>query len=231
MPVVGGIAIVENGYDETALIEGVPPQSFAEREKALLILAKKWLPRIPFERLDIALIDEIGKNVSGAGMDTNVIGRKFTDHMAGERETPKIKRIAVRSITPESGGNGTGIGIAEFCRTQAIRRMDVEKTRINCLTGLHPTAAMIPLYYETDAEILDAALPTIGLTAPADARLVWIRNTLRLAEFACSESLLSEVEAHPLLERISDVVPLPLSAGGNLPEFVDDWTKTASISS
>lgn len=223
MPVVGGVAIVENGYDETALIEGVPPQSFAEREKALLILAKKWLPRIPFDRLDLALIDEIGKNVSGAGMDTNVIGRKFTDHLAGEHETPKIKRIAVRSITPESGGNGTGIGIAEFCRSRVLQQMDVRKTRVNCLTGLHPTAAMLPLDYETDAEILDAALPTIGLTSPADARLVWIRNTLRLAEFACSASLLSEVEAHPLLERVGEVVPLPLDGQGNLPDSVNDW--------
>ncbi|HEV7279176.1 MAG TPA: lactate racemase domain-containing protein [Pirellulaceae bacterium] len=231
MPVVGGIAIVENGYDETALIEGVLPERFAEREKALLVLAKKWLPRIPFQRLDIALIDEIGKNVSGAGMDTNVIGRKFTDHMAGEHETPKIKRIAVRSITPESGGNGTGIGIAEFCRSRVLQQIDIKKTRVNCLTGLHPTAAMLPLDYATDAEILDAALPTIGLTAPADARLVWIRNTLHLAEFACSEALLKEVEAHPLMERISEIVALPLDDAGNLRDCVEDWITRSSRSS
>lgn len=227
MPIVGGVAIVENGYDETAVIEGVPPELFAEREKALLILAKKWLPRIPFERLDLALIDEIGKNVSGAGMDTNVIGRKTTDHQAGEHETPKIKRIAVRSITPESAGNGTGIGISEFCRSRVLKQMDVKKTRINCLTGLHPTAAMLPIDYETDAEILDAALPTIGLTSPEDARMVWIRNTLHLAEFACSESLLLEVQANPLLERISEVVPLPLDAKGNLPDSVEQWIADA----
>ncbi|HTN73999.1 MAG TPA: lactate racemase domain-containing protein, partial [Pirellulaceae bacterium] len=115
--IVAGVAIVENAYDETAQIAAVAPEDFEEREKALLKLAREWLPRLPFSTADILLIDEIGKNISGTGMDTNVIGRKYNDHVAWPDEYPKIKRVVVRGLTPQTHGNATGIGISEFCRS------------------------------------------------------------------------------------------------------------------
>jgi hypothetical protein len=150
-------------------------------------------------------------------MDTNVIGRKYNDHVAWPDEYPKIKRIGVRGLTPETHGNATGIGISEFCRSRVVREMDQKITRINCLTGGHPTAAMLPLDYETDREMLDAMLPTIGLTAPQDARLMWIQNTLHVAELECSLAYYEEAKRRRDLTIVIPPRPLPLDAAGNLP--------------
>lgn len=218
--VVAGLGIVENAYDQTAKIAAVAPEEFEEREKELLVIAKAWLPRLPFPTADILLIDQIGKNISGTGMDTNVIGRKYNDHVAMENEWPKVKRIVVRNLTDATHGNATGIGIAEFCRSRVVERMDAKITRINCLTGGHPTAAMLPLDYPTDREILDAALPTIGLTDPPDARLMWFHNTLEVAEVECSVTYLAEARERRDLTILGDPRPLPFDAQGNLPDAV-----------
>jgi hypothetical protein len=216
--IVGGLAIVENAYDETALIKAVAPSEFEDREKELLVLAKRWLPRLPFDRADVLVIDEMGKNVSGAGFDTNVVGRKFNDHVAWEGEFPKITRIAVRRLTPQSEGNASGIGIAEFCRSQLLRDMDKHYTRTNCLTAGHVTAAMLPLDYETDREMLGAALGAIGYLAPEHARLMWIRNTLDIAEVECSAAYLSQAQQRADLQIIQPPRALPFDMHGNLVE-------------
>ena len=119
-PIVAGLAIVENGYEETAKIEAVLPADFLTREKELLVIARELLPRLPFERLDLLVVDEIGKNISGTGMDTNVIGRKFNESEAVPDEFPKVRRIAVRGLTEATHGNALGIGMADFC----TRRLD-----------------------------------------------------------------------------------------------------------
>lgn len=218
--IVAGLGIVENAYDRTACIRAVAPPEFEEREKELLHLARQWMPRLPFRTADVLLLDEIGKNISGAGMDTNVVGRKYNDHAAAEHEWPKIKRIIVRDLTEATHGNATGIGMAEFCRTRCLEKMDVRATRINCLTGGHPTAAMLPLDYATDRECLEAALPTIGLTEPPQARLLWAHNTLDVAEVECSVAYLPEARQRSDLTILTDPRPLPLDAAGNLPDHV-----------
>ena len=215
--VVAGVAIVENGYDETARIKAVAPDEFEEREKELLVLAKKWLPTLPFKTADLLLIDEIGKNISGTGMDTNVVGRKYNDHVAREDEWPKIRSIIIRGLTAETHGNATGIGLAEFALTRAIDAMDIEVTRTNCLTGGHATGAMIPIHYPTDRQVLDVSLPTIGLTEPVDAKLMWIHNTLDVAEVECSAAYLDEARTRDDLEILSDLRPLPFDPSGCLP--------------
>lgn len=219
--IVAGVAIVENGYDETAQITAVHPREFEEREKELLLLARKWMPKLPFPVADLLIIDEIGKNISGSGMDTNVVGRKYNDHAPAEHEYPKIKRIAIRGLTHETHGNATGLGMAEFCLTRAVEQMDQRITRINCLTGGHPTAAMIPLGYPTDREMLDHAFPTIGLADPPDSRLMWIRNTLDVAEVECSRAYYDEAKQRSDLEVLIEPRPLPLDANGFLPAFAD----------
>jgi hypothetical protein len=218
--IVAGIGIVENSYDQTAKIQAVAPHEFEEREKELLVLAKEWMPRLPFKTADILLLDQLGKNISGSGMDTNVVGRKFNDHVAAEHEWPKIKRIVIRDLTEPTHGNATGLGMAEFCRTRVIEKTDVKITRINCLTGGHPTAAMLPLDYSTDREILDNALPTIGLTDPPHAKLMWAHNTLEVAEVECSVAYLDEARQRKDLEIVQDPRPLPLDSAGNLPDRV-----------
>jgi hypothetical protein len=218
--VIAGLGVVENSYDQTAKIQAVAPQEFEDREKELLVQARQWMPRLPFKTADILLIDQVGKNISGTGMDTNVIGRKYNDHAAVENEWPKVKRVVVRDLTEATHGNATGLGMAEFCRSRVLQRMDQKITRINCLTGGHPTAAMLPLDYESDRDILDVALPTIGLTDPPDAKLMWIHNTLEVAELECSIAYLNEARERSDLEILTPPRPLPFDAAGNLPDRV-----------
>ncbi len=215
--ILAGLAIVENAYDETAKIVAVAPQDFESQERELLRLARQGMPRLPFDQADLLLIDEIGKDVSGAGLDTNVVGRKYLDHAARDDESPKIRYLAIRGLSRATAGNATGLGLAEFCRSQVVREMDVHATRTNCLTGGHATAAMVPLDYETDKEILDVVLSVIGLTPPAAARIMWIENTLKIAEVECSEVFYEEASSRSDLEILTQPRKLPLGEDGNLP--------------
>ena len=214
--VVGGLAIVENAYDETALIEAVPPERFLDREKELLKLAVQWLPRLPFPKADLLIIDQIGKNISGTGLDTNVVGRKFNDHAGTDRDTVRCKRIFVRGLTEETHGNATGIGICEFTNRRTADAIDRKITAINCITGLHPTAAMIPIAYDTDREVVTNALHTCGLVEPPNAKVIQIQDTLHLAEVLVSEAYLPELSGRSDLERISEPVDMAFDADGNL---------------
>ena len=218
--VLAGVALIERGDDQTARVEALPPERFFSDEPRLLEMARRWMPHLPFSDLDLLLIDEIGKNLSGSGLDTNVVGRKSSLHHAAADEPIRVRFIAVRSLTRATHGNAVGIGAAEFCRSRVIRGMDTAATRLNALTAGDLTAAMLPLDYETDAEILEAALPMIGLRPPAEARILWIRNTLQLAEAECSSALLEEVGRRPDLEVASALRPLPLDREGNLPDRI-----------
>ena len=194
------------------------PEKFEEEEKGLLVLAKQWMPRLPFDQVDVLAIDAIGKNISGSGMDTNVVGRKYLDHRAADEEYPKVKKIIVRGLTAETHGNAAGIGLAEFCLSRVVEQMNMQATRVNCLTGGHPTGAMIPLDYETDRETLDMALSTIGLIPPEESRLMWIRDTLDVAEVECSAVYLEEAQQRSDLEVLTPLRDMPFDGDGNLPE-------------
>jgi hypothetical protein len=215
--VLGGLGIVENAYDETAVLRGVLPAEMEDCEKELLALARQWLPRLPFDHADILLVDEIGKEISGCGMDTNVIGRKALIHQAAPHETPKIKRIIVRSLTAQTHGNAAGIGYAEFCLTRVVQAMDARTTWINVNTAGYPAVGKVPPHFETDRETLEVALGTIGLVEPARAKLLWIRNTLDVAEVECSEAFLEAARGRADLAILSEARPLPFDAAGNLP--------------
>jgi len=219
--ILAGLGIVENAYDQTALLEAIAPADFETREKALLVQAKAWMARLPFGEADLLLIDRIGKNISGTGLDTNVVGRKFDDHKAVEGETPKVRTIAVRGLTPETHGNAIGLGIAEFCKSQILGEMDVEATRLNAITANHATAAMLPLDYPTDREIVEAAVRAAGRTDPAEAKILWIPNTLKIAEVECSAAYLDEAQTRDDLTILTPLRALPLDAQGNLPEMND----------
>ncbi len=217
-PILAGLAVVENAYEETARIEGVFPEAFETRERALLAEARRLTARLPFDDVDLLLVDRIGKEISGTGMDTNVVGRKFNDREAAAGELPRVKWIAVRGLSQATGGNAVGLGIAELCRSRVLRAMDAAATRINAVTAGHLPAAMVPLDYETDREILDAALATIGLVEPADARVLWISDTLHLAEVDCSAAYYEEALRRHDLSILAEPAEMPLDARGCLPE-------------
>ncbi len=215
--ILGGLAVVENAYDETAMIEAVPPARFESREPELLETTRLWMPRLPFQKADIVLLDEIGKDISGSGLDTNIVGRKFLDHAARNDEVPKVRHLAILGLTAATEGNATGIGLAEFCRSRVIREMNVHVTRTNCLTGSHPTAAMLPLDFETDQQLLDVMLAMIGMAQPANARIMWAQNTLHLAEIECSEAFWAEACQRSDLAILAEPRKLPFGPDGNLP--------------
>jgi len=214
--VLFGLAIVENQYDQTAMLDAVPPEKFAEREKELLVLAKKWMPRLPFDRVDLLVIDAMGKNISGSGMDTNVIGRKFNDHAAAEKEFPKVTRVLVRGLTPETHGNAAGIGMAEYCHKRIVDGMNVEATVINCMTGNAPSGAAIPVHFATDRECLEQALRTVGFVEPENARVLRVRDTLHLGELLVSEAYEKEMEGRQDLSVTAPAADMQFDAQGDL---------------
>lgn len=217
--IVAGLGIVENGYDETARIAAVAPEELEAREKELLVLARRWMPKLPFDTADLLIIDQIGKNISGAGMDSNVVGRKFLDHRPADNEYPKVKRIMVRGLTEETHGNAAGVGMAEFCSRRVLDQIDLHITKINCLTGGHPTGAMLPVSYDSERETIDAALSTIGLTPIQKMRILWIRDTLHLAEVECSAVYWEAAQQRDDLEIISELRDLEFDGDGDLVEF------------
>ncbi len=211
-----GVAIVENAVDETALIEAVRPQDFRTREPELLALAREWMPRLPFRDCDLLIVDQIGKDISGTGMDTNVVGRKFNDHEATDQDDTDCRRIFVRGLTAKTHGNATGIGLAEFTNKRTIDATDYESTRVNCVTAGHPTGAMLPVWYDTDREVIEAALQTGGLTPPEAARVMHIRDTLFLSELLVSEAYAQELSKCEGLRVLSGPDPMRFDEQGNL---------------
>lgn len=217
--VCGGMAILENAEDETALLEAVKPEDFGRREPELLILANRWLPRLPFDDVDLLIVDRIGKNISGVGMDANVVGRKFNDHAATAQDQTRCRRIFIRSLTKETYGNATGIGMSEFTTQRCVDQIDHESTRINCITGLHPEAAMIPITLPTDAAAVEAALQTIGMIEPENARVIQISDTLHLTHVRVSEAYFADVRKSPNLRLDGDPYDFPIDADGWLKDI------------
>lgn len=214
--VIAGLGIVENAYDETGLIAAVPPQDFFEREKELLVTAKQWMPRLPFEKADLLIIDQIGKDISGSGMDTNIVGRKYNDHVATDRDSVAVKRIFVRSLTEATHGNACGLGMAEFTNQRTIDSVDLEITRINTITGGHPTGAMLPIARPTDRLVLEDALATIGLTPPEKARIIHISDTLHLKEVLVSAAYEEQFANRGDVEVLDGPKEMSFDSDGNL---------------
>jgi hypothetical protein len=215
LPVLFGVGIVENLYDETAVIQAVLPSRFAEEEKELLALAKRLMARLPFEKIDVLVVDEMGKNVSGTGMDTNVIGRIM---FIGEREPekPRITRIVVLDLTEAAHGNGVGIGLADYTTRRLVGKLDPGVTAINAITAMTPEKGRIPIALPTDREAVDAALSTIGAVLPREARIVHIKNTLELGELEVSNALLPELTGRADLKVVKDLGSLGFDEAGNI---------------
>lgn len=218
MPVTLGLAIVEDAFDQTARVEAIEPSALLNREPELLELARQWMPKLPFDRGDLLIVDQMGKEISGTGMDTNVIGRKYHDKFAGPDELPKIREIYVRSLTEKSAGNACGIGIAEYCHTNLARKINHEITRINCVTSGHATAGAVPIGFDSDRDVLGAVRSQSGPTPSDQLRWMRIRDTLTLSEVDCSEAYWTEANQRDDLKILSDPQPINFDPIGN---FID----------
>ena len=214
-----GLGIVENGYDQTGVIEAMTSTELFEVEKRLLKVAKSWLARIPFDRGDLLLVDEMGKNVSGTGMDTNVIGRRAS---AGKpfAGAPRFSRIVVRDLTPESYGNAIGVGMADVVTRRLVDKIDTRPTYVNALTSTNLESVRIPVTVESDREALETAISTSSAPSPEACRMVWIRNTLKLDRLVASEALLDEVEGNRDLQVLGRPGELDFDAQGNLKDLL-----------
>ena len=210
-----GLGVVENGYDETARIEAFTAATMEEGERRLLEDARKWMARLPFSPLDVLIVEEMGKNISGAGMDTNVIGRPSNPHEPFPAD-PRILWIVVLDLTEESYGNATGLGNADFTTRRLVDKIDMKATLVNCITACAPNGAKIPATYDTDREAIETALGCIGLTPPERARVIRIRNTLRLGEIEVSEVFEPEIARRPDLTVVGAAAPLAFDAAGRL---------------
>jgi hypothetical protein len=216
-PITFGVGLVENGYEETARVEAVRPADFEPREEELLILAKRLMARLPLRQADLLIIDEIGKNVSGSGMDTNIVGRKRAFRgQASATDQPQMRQIFVRGLTERTHGNAAGIGLADFTTTRLIQAMNYRATVINCLTAGYPEGACLPVHFDTDREVIDAALAIIGTRQPDEARVLRIRNTLCLEEVEVSEPCLEVTEGRTDFTATGAAHALAFDAEGNL---------------
>lgn len=213
-----GIGLLENAHEQTAKAVAMPASQLLQTERQLLVEAKSLMGRLPFDELDLLIVDWVGKNISGTGMDTNVIGRMM-QNFEPEPAKPAILRIFVRDLTEESDGNATGIGLADFTTTRLVNQFDRRATYMNGITALGPQKSKIPFYYDTDKEAISVALDTIGLTAPEDARVIRIESTLRLTELDISEALLADAKLHSSLKVIGEPEPFDFDAAGNLLPF------------
>ena len=213
--VLFGVGIVENAYDETALIELVPADKLATREPELQEMAKRMMPTLDFDEIDVLIIDEMGKNISGAGFDPNITGRNRRAVKWNAR--PLVKKIVVLGLTRETMGNATGVGSADVITMRLYRELDVPSTYANIITSCNLDGAGIPIIMNTDHDAIALAVKTVVRVKPQDCRIVRIRNTLQLAEIQVSENMLAEVSARAdRFEVVTAPAPLAFDANGTL---------------
>jgi hypothetical protein len=215
VPILFGLGIIENGYDETAKIAGLRPEEIEGKEKELLSLAKRMMPKLPFNEIDLLIVDEMGKDISGVGMDPNITGRN-RDIMGTFPHPTHVKRIFVRDLTPQSNGNATGIGLADVTTKRLVEKIDFQSTYMNCITAISLEKGSIPIYFETDREAIKVALGSIGLIQPARSRVVHIKNTLQLDELEVSEAYKDELLQRSDLEILEGPYPMGFDPKGNL---------------
>ena len=210
-PIPFGLALVENGYARLRRIEAIPAVAIDRRERELRDEADALLARLPFDDLDVLVIDQIGKDISGLGMDSNVVGRYYTGPTG---RGPSIQRIFVRDLTDETEGNAVGIGMADVVHRRAVDRMDAAKTYMNCVTAKTPEGARIALTVDSDRQGLDLALACCLRVDPATARVARIRDTKHLEWFYASEPLLADLRGRSDCEIRREPAAIDFDATG-----------------
>ena len=214
-PIVGAVGIVENGYGETTAIAAMKPDDIENREKELLLLSKRMMARLPFDDIDLLIVDEIGKDISGVGIDPNITGRN-RDFLDVFEHPARVKRIFVRDLTDQTRGNAIGIGLADITTKRLVDKIDYAATYKNCITAISLEKAAVPMHFETDREAIDVALGSLGLIAPVKSRIVRIKNTLQLETVAASESYANDLDQRPDLEILEEPSPMAFDEQNNL---------------
>jgi hypothetical protein len=193
LPIVAGVAIVEDNRGGTHTIEAFTPPEIVAGEERLLALARRLMPALPFDTLDLLIVDRMGKNFSGTGMDTNVTGRAV-DGRSQKVPRPVVRELFVRELSEESHGNATGIGLADFCSRRVADAIDWAPTYLNVLTAAQPAGARLPIVCDNDRDAIRHALNAAGVEDERHARVARIRDTLHFETFAVSEGALTAMD-------------------------------------
>jgi hypothetical protein len=217
--ILGGLAILEDASHDTAHVEAVPAANMERREEQLLALAKTWMPRLPAD-LDVLIVNEMGKNFSGSGLDTKVINRAVWGDVNPWPGIPRVGRLFVRDLSPLSYGNATGIGMADVVHRRILKKIRRKPTYVNALTSSQPGSIRTPIHYPSDRECLQAICATVGRHNPADVTVGWIANTLDLGLTAFSANLKGELEQNPRIEILGGARPLEFDARGDLVDWL-----------
>lgn len=219
--VLCGIALIENQFHKTSALKVLLPETIMAEEGALLELARASMARLPFRDIDLLIVDEIGKEFSGTGMDTNIIGRSVFGYSAALSDRngaeTHIARIFVRDLSKATHGNATGIGLADFTTRRAFQAIDFDYMYTNALTSLGLPTAKLPMIYDSDQAAIGAALASLGSASPQLSRVVRIANTLDLREMLVSESLVGDPESNAEVSIVSAPQDMSFDSTGNLP--------------
>lgn len=206
---------MQNGREEPAVVRGVRAAGMPEEEAGLLELARGYLPRLPADDLDLLVVREMGKDYSGTGMDTNVIGRLRLEGIP-EPDLPRIRYLGVLDLSEASHGNATGIGLADFTTRRLVEKLDPEATYLNCLTSGGPIRAAVPMTLDDDRALIDAVWQALKPKTDSEVRMMVIDNTLHLERLWVSESLVEEVSGLEGVEVAGEPEALEFEKSGRL---------------
>ncbi len=219
--ILGGLAILEDANHTTAQLTAVPVEGMEEQEEKLLALVKTWQGHVPVKELDILILDEIGKDISGAGMDTKVANRGVLGEYNLWHGAPKFHRIFIRDLSKNTYGSAVGMGMADVINSRILPKIDWVPTQINSLTASSPQAIRVPCYFPTDRECLERFQPTVGKHDLSTVTIGRIKNTLSLIDVELSENLRAEVEANPALTIVDGPYDFPIDEAGNMTPLGD----------
>ncbi|MCM3399608.1 nickel-dependent lactate racemase [Oceanobacillus profundus] len=213
MPIIFAVATVENAFDKVAKVEVLRPENIESRETELQKLSKQLLPKLFFDEIDVLIIDEIGKNISGDGMDPNITGRYPTPYAHGG---PDVSKMVVLDVTPQSEGNANGVGTADFTTERLVNKMDKHGTYANGLTSTVVGPTHISTTLPNDKMAIQSAIKTCNILDFTKVKLVRIKNTLEISEIEVSEAFLEHVQEHENLEQASELYEFDFNKEGNL---------------
>ena len=217
-PIICGVGIIQNINNEPAQIHILHPDEFYTKEPELLRNYKDLMEHLPFNEIDLLIVDEMGKNIFGTGMDTNITGRK-------EGAEIQVRWLFVRDLTEESHGNAQGIGLADFTTKKLVDKIDYNKMYTNALTALRTDSPKIPVFLQNDREVLNTIFDMVGRENIATLRIIWIKNTLELRKIIVSEHFFDKIESRDTLSFIGNEEPIKFDEEGFLVNSKKFWVK------
>jgi hypothetical protein len=214
LPFLFGVGMIENAHDETMHVEAIPRETLFEREAELQAIAKRSIGRLLFDECDVLIIEEIGKNISGAGADPNVIGRNQRGITGFD--SPRITKIVMLDLTDVTHGNATGLGMGDVITMKLFKKIDFGATYANIITATYLDGGAIPVIMNDDREAIALAIKTVPRVKPLDCRVAWIKNTLELTHIAVSEALLDQIRGDKRIEMLGEPEPFRFDGRGEL---------------